>query len=74
MIQDIIDLGSSADTNLQMGAFGPPVQEQVLKALADDLIKKREVAKAGYGKQPKETRLLNSEEMQSWLRLNLVVL
>ena len=54
VIQDIIDLGSGADMNLQMGAFGPPVQEMILKALADDPLKKREVAKAGYGKQPEE--------------------
>ena len=53
-LQDIIDLGNTNDLNLQMGAFGPPVQEQILKALSDNPLKKREVAKAGHGKQPKE--------------------
>ena len=54
VVQDIIDLGSSDDLNLQMGAFGPSVQEQILRTLSDNPIKKREVAKAGSGKQPKE--------------------
>ena len=30
VLQDIIDLGSTDDMNLQMGAFGPTVQDQVL--------------------------------------------
>ena len=54
VIQDIIDLGSSADLNLQMGAFGPGVQEQILRAFSDNPLKKREVAKTGHGKQPKQ--------------------
>ena len=37
-----------------MGAFGPLVQERILKALADNPLRKREVAKAVHGKQPKE--------------------
>ena len=53
-MQDIIDLGDTEDLNLQMGAFGPPVQEQILKALSDNPLRKREAAKAGHGKQPRE--------------------
>ena len=54
VLQDIVDLGDSDDLNLQMGAFGPPVQELILKAFIDDPTKNREVAKAGHGKGPKE--------------------
>ena len=54
VVQDIINLGTSDDLNLQMGAFGPPVQEQILRALSDNPLMKREVAKAGVGKQPRE--------------------
>ena len=61
VIQDIINLGSTDDLNLQMGAFGPPVQEIILKALSDNPVKKREVAKAGHGKQPKEKMLAFKE-------------
>ena len=53
-LQDIIDLGSSPDMNMQMGAFGPPVQESILKAFSDNPLKKREVAMAGQNLQPKE--------------------
>ena len=53
-LQDIIDLGSTDDLNMQMGAFGPPVQEQILKAFNDNQIRKREVASAGQNLQPKE--------------------
>ena len=54
VLQDIIDLGTSYDMNMQMGAFGPPVQEQVLKAFNDNPYIKKKVAMAGSGKQPKE--------------------
>ena len=54
VLQDIIDLGSSDDMNMQMGAFGPPVQEQVLRSLNDNPYIKKKVAMAGSGKQPKE--------------------
>ena len=54
VMQDIIDLGTTDDMNMQMGAFGPPVQEQVLKALNDNPYIKKKVAMAGSGKQPKE--------------------
>ena len=54
VLQDIIDLGSSDDLNMQMGAFGPPVQEQVLKALSENPYIKKKVALAGSGRQPKE--------------------
>ena len=57
IIQDIIDLGTTADLNLQMGAFGPPVQEMVLKALSDNPLKKRDVAKAGHGMKPRAKML-----------------
>ena len=40
--------------NMQMGAFGPPVQESILKAFSDNPLKKREVAMAGQNLQPKE--------------------
>ena len=53
VLQDILDLGDTADMNMQMGAFGPAVQEQVLRALNDNPMKKQEVAMAGSGKQPK---------------------
>ena len=54
IIQDIIDLGSCDDLNMQMGAFGPNVQDQVLRALNDNPYIKRKVAMSGTGKQPKE--------------------
>ena len=57
-LQDIIDLGSSPDMNMQMGAFGPPVQESILKAFSDNPLKKREVAMAGQNLQPKEKLFL----------------
>ena len=57
IIQDIIDLGTTEDLNLQMGAFGPPVQEMILKALSDNPLKKRDVAKAGHGMQPRAKML-----------------
>ena len=53
ILQDIIDLGTSDDLNLQMGAFGPTVQDQILKALNDNPYIKRKVALAGSGKQPR---------------------
>ena len=39
---------------MQMGAYGPPVQEQILKAFVDNPLKKQEIAVAGHGKQPKQ--------------------
>ena len=54
VLQDILDLGDSSDLNMQMGAFGPPVQEQILKAFSENPIKKQELAIAGGGKQPRE--------------------
>ena len=57
VLQDVIDLGTTDDMNLQMGAYGPPVQEQILRALSDNPMKKREVAKAGHGKQPRDKLL-----------------
>ena len=68
VIQDIIDLGSTDDLNLQMGAFGPPVQEQVLKALCDNPIKKRDVAKAGNGKQPREKMIAYRDKIVEFRR------
>ena len=54
VLQDVIDLGDSSDMNMQMGAFGPSVQEMILKAFNDIPVKKQEMAMAGNGKQPKE--------------------
>ena len=68
VLQDIIDLGSSDDLNMQMGAFGPPVQEQVLRFLSDNPLKKREVAMAGTGKQPKEKMLAYRDKIIAFRR------
>ena len=68
IIQDIIDLGTTDDLNLQMGAFGPPVQEQVLKALTDNPQRKREVAKAGHGKQPRDKMLAFRDKIVEYRR------
>ena len=68
VIQDIIDLGTTEDLNMQMGAFGPPVQEQVLKALNENPIKKREVAKAGMNKQPKEKMIAYKDKILEFRR------
>ena len=54
VLQDILDLGNSSDMNMQMGAFGPSVQELILRAFSENPIKKQELAMAGSGKQPKE--------------------
>ena len=54
VVQDIIDLGTNGDMNMQMGAFGPQVQEQVLKALNDNPQKKTEVAMSGHLMQPRD--------------------
>ena len=68
VLQDIIDLGDSSDLNMQMGAFGPPVQEQVLKALNDIPVKKQEVAMAGIGKQPKDKMLAYRDKIVEYRR------
>ena len=54
VLQDILDLGDCDDMNMQMGAFGPSVQEQIIKAFHDNPLKKQELAITGSGKQPKE--------------------
>ena len=51
-----------------MGAFGPPVQEQVLKALCDNPIKKRDVAKAGNGKQSQEKMIAYRDKIVEFRR------
>ena len=66
VIQDILDLGNSDDPNMQMGAYGPPVQEQILKALAENPLKQREVAKAGQGKHPKQKILAYQNSIQNF--------
>ena len=63
VLQDIIDLGDSEDLNLQMGAFGPVVQEQILRAFNDNPLKKQEIAMAGNGKQPKQKILAYKEQV-----------
>ena len=68
VLQDILDLGDSPDMNMQMGAFGPSVQEQVLKALTDNPVKKQEVAMAGSGKQPKEKMVAYREKIVEYRR------
>ena len=68
VLQDILDLGESDDLNMQMGAYGPPVQEQILKAFDDNPLKKIEVAKAGRGKQPKQKILAYQEMIQGFRR------
>ena len=54
ILEDVLDLGNCDDLNMQMGAFGPPVQEQILKAFNDNPTKKQELAMSGTGKQPRE--------------------
>ena len=68
VLQDILDLGESDDLNMQMGAYGPPVQEQILKAFDDNPLKKIEVAKAGRGKHPKQKILGYQEMIQGFRR------
>ena len=68
VVQDIIDLGSSADLNLQMGAFGPGVQEQILRAFLDNPLKKRKVTKKGHGKQPKEKIIAFRDKIRDFRR------
>ena len=68
VLQDILDLGDSPDMNMQMGAFGPSVQEQVLKALTDNPVKKQEVAMAGSGKQPKDKMMAYKEKIVEYRR------
>ena len=63
-----MDLGDSPDMNMQMGAFGPAVQEQVLKALNDNPMKKQEVAMAGSGKQPRDKMLAYKEKIVEYRR------
>ena len=54
VLEDILDLGDSEDLNMQMGAFGPSVQELILKSFSDNPTKKQELAMAGNSKQPKQ--------------------
>ena len=68
VLQDILDLGESTDLNMQMGAYGPPVQRQILKAFEDNPWKKQDVAKAGQGKQPKEKILAYQEMIKGFRR------
>ena len=68
VLQDIMDLGESPDMNMQMGAFGPSVQEQVLKALTDNPVEKQEVAMAGSGKQPKDKMVAYKEKIVEYRR------
>ena len=69
VLQDILDLGDTEDLNMQMGAYGPPVQKQILKAFDDNPLKKREVAQAAQGKQPKEKILAYQEMVQGFRRV-----
>ena len=66
VLNDIIDLGSSTDLNMQMGAFGPPVQESILKAFNDHPQKKREIAMSGYNLQPKEKIIAYQSKVQGF--------
>ena len=68
VVQDIIDLGTTDDMNMQMGAFGPQVQEQVLKALIDNPQKKREVAMSGHERQPREKIIAYRDKIISYRR------
>ena len=68
VLQDILDLGDTDDLNMQMGAYGPPVQKQILKAFDENPLKQREVAKAAQGKQPKEKILAYQEMTQGFRR------
>ena len=68
VVQDIIDLGTNGDMNMQMGAFGPQVQEQVLKALNDNPQKKREVAMSGHLKQPRDKIVAYRDKIISYRR------
>ena len=63
---EIIDLGTSDDLNMQMGAFGPPVQETVLKAFNDNPQKKREVAMSGLNLQPREKMVAYQSKVQAF--------
>ena len=63
VLQDILDLGDSDDLNMQMGAYGPSVQEQILKAFSDNPVKKQEIAMAGSSKQPKQKLLAYKEKV-----------
>ena len=69
ILQDIIDLGTTDDMNLQMGAFGPTVQEQVLKAFNDNPYVKRKLALAGSGKQPREKMVAFKDKIIELRRL-----
>ena len=68
VLQDVLDLGNSTDMNMQMGAFGPPVQEQILKAFSDHPLKKQELAMAGNIKQPKDKILAYQEKVIEYRR------
>ena len=65
-MQEIIDLGTSDDLNMQVGAFGPPVQETVLKAFNDNPQKKREVAMSGLNLQPREKMVAYQSKIQTF--------
>ena len=62
VLQDILDLGDSEDLNMHIGAYGPSVQEQILKAFSDNPVNKQEIAMAGSSKQPKQ-KLLATRKM-----------